>query len=257
MKVTCASVENEELAWAFGTAVYFRKDSLKHSSYSHSEFVRGLAKFGEFWVSGGDDKFIRFHRVNWGSGVEVVREFQHKKKVTGVLCLGSELVFADKHGEVWKLGLEGPPEFVMGHQASITSMSLGSDCVVSVDKDYKIKVSEAECLCKLREVLLGHTSEVVSAVEYESRIYSTDSSTLVKWSGTKPLQSIATKEPLKLLSSGECLVAVSCNSVYLVESEYLQLVPLSIPLVLDSVALLVGCQLYQVSETEISINAVK
>mmetsp|Transcript_5246 Transcript_5246/g.5227 ORF Transcript_5246/g.5227 Transcript_5246/m.5227 type:complete len:123 (-) Transcript_5246:251-619(-) len=120
----------------------------------------------------------------------VAYNLTHGKKPTSLVFLQNLIVFADKTGEAWKVDLarlsSGRTKelecvaFAMGHQSTITYMTKGESSLITVDKDNKIKISESPQFYEVRTVLLGHNATILSAIEYEGKIYSSDESGCIK-----------------------------------------------------------------------------
>lgn len=202
-----------------------------------SELISSFSKFKDFWVFSTNDKSIRFFNVSWTTkAAEEIFNVKHKKQISNMCCNSKYLFFADKTGEVWRLNHENLSsgisenlpncDLFVGHQASIDILWCDEDHLISVDQEFKIKVTHiAQGL--IEDIFLGHTCKIISAIKYSNQIISCDDqANLIFWSSVSSYQSQRLNEAIVLHPFDDKLLGVSQSATYLVDLSLQQVVPI-------------------------------
>mmetsp|Transcript_7848 Transcript_7848/g.15070 ORF Transcript_7848/g.15070 Transcript_7848/m.15070 type:complete len:275 (-) Transcript_7848:2513-3337(-) len=221
MKIGPVFRSGSVIAAAVECSVFFKKEEEYLRFQLHEGPVTLLSASEEYWVTGGEDKLVTVLKLDWeAKEVNLVKRFLASKKVVGGAVASNTLLFGDKHGDVWRVDLNDlsqPPVFAMGHQAQLEGVWLGRD-LLTYDKEFKIKVSGFPDTYELKQVLLGHSHNITSAIQIDSHCYSSDGSGQVfKWNGNSIEASTNLNGPLVLFPNVSSLVAVTCEQVFLLD----------------------------------------
>ena len=202
-----------------------------------SELITSFSKFKDFWVFSTNDKSIRFFNVSWANkAAEEIFNVKHKKQVSNMCSNSKFLFFADKTGEVWRLNHENLAsgisenlancDLFVGHQASIDILWCDEEHLITVDQEFKIKVTQiAQGL--IEDIFLGHTCKIISAIKYANQIISCDEQgNLIFWSSVSAFQSLRLNESITLHPFHDNLLGVSQSNTYLVDLKLQQVVPI-------------------------------
>lgn len=214
-------------AVAVECSVIFKKEGELVRFQQHEAPITLLSASEEFWITGSEDKVVYVLTLDWeAKEVRTVRRIVNNKKVVGGAVADGTLLFGDKHGDVWKVdlhNLSSTPVFAMGHQAMLEGLWLGRD-LLTFDKEHKIKVSGFPDTYTLRQVLLGHSHNIISAIQYNSCCYSSDGSGhVIKWNDHMIGASANLNGPLVLFPQASCIVAVTCEQIFLLDPEDLSI----------------------------------
>jgi hypothetical protein len=226
MKIGPVFRSGNVLAAAVESSVFFKKADEYLKFQRHEAPVTFLANEGEYWVTGGEDKLVTVLKLDWEAReVNLVKSFVAGKKVVGGALSGNTLLYGDKHGDIWRADLSDlsqPPVFALGHQGVLEGMWLGQD-LLTFDKEFKVKVSGFPDTYKLKQVLLGHSHNITSAVQHHSFTYTSDGSgQIFKWNDLAIAARANLNSPLVLFAHDSCLVAVTCEQVYLLDYDSLR-----------------------------------
>jgi hypothetical protein len=211
-----------------------------------SEEITSLGYFKDFWISASSDKSLKFFRVNWETKTSSEAfEIKHKKKISNICSNSCFLFFADKTGEVWRVKMDSVSSGVsenlsscdlfVGHQASIELLWCDDEHLVSVDQEYKIKVTRIREFGVIENILLGHTCKITASVKAGGRIISCDEQgNLIFWASPNVYSGVRLNEPVSLHLWGEKLLGISNTCTYLVDLECQQVIPIDpAPVLLD------------------------
>lgn len=231
------TIKFPEIAYSIGSSFTLSNNDSKLVSSEHTEDITGIVKIQDFWTTASLDKSLKLFRSDYPNKfLTKSYEILHKKKISSLCANENFLFIGDKTGEVWEIAIDriesgtsdsvGCSRFYIGHQASIEFLWCDKKFLISVDVEYKIKVSEIRENQIVDFVLLGHEAKIVSAVHFNGKFYSCDEAGVLKcWVEERILSSVKTNQAMKLVRFGEHLLGISQDKTYVIDYIYMQVVP--------------------------------
>ena len=226
--------KHPEVSYSINQNFYIKNIDSSLEYTDHTEEITGITKIKDYWVTSSLDKSVKFLKIDWNSK-KIVKEYEtkHKKKISCVQSNEKYVFYGDKTGEIWRIDLEslesGPDTeyctFFIGHQATVEFLWCDSRYLISVDSEFKIKVSQDYGV--IEYIFLGYDSKVISAVFFKGKFYTCDDRGNFKtWIDQNHWYGVRLTEPLKLYGFNEILIGISDTQTFLIDYTYLQAIPI-------------------------------
>eukprot|EP01130_Rhizamoeba_saxonica_P014268 TRINITY_DN6221_c0_g1_i1.p1 TRINITY_DN6221_c0_g1~~TRINITY_DN6221_c0_g1_i1.p1 ORF type:complete len:355 (+),score=79.97 TRINITY_DN6221_c0_g1_i1:40-1104(+) len=152
-----------------GTGQLILNPSLENA---HDDIIRSgsFNEDGTLFITSSDDKYLRLWQVeDWS----LLGSRLCKKKITGALFIGDDIVWSDRFGSVGQISLNDfvQPEVshkqLLGHFSWVTQIAYNGRFLVTSDRDEKIRISCYPKSYVINSFCLGH-SDIVSCLSVPS-----------------------------------------------------------------------------------------